>query len=210
MPYPPDHLDRTRLRIIRAAQKLFNRHGFDGVSIDEIMAEADLTRGGFYRHFASKSDLYAEVMDCFFTNPACGNNWEGVQVDPDRGPLGPQIVRAYLSPQHFHDIDHSCPMVALPGDIARSGENAKRAYENALRAMVAHLQSGGGPEREQALAIAALCIGGMVLARATEDVGLADEVREAAMGAAWDLGGWERLAPPRRAPAGARDENRHP
>jgi TetR/AcrR family transcriptional repressor of nem operon len=127
MPYTPEHRDRTRTKIIRSAQRLFNQHGFQGVSIDQIMAEAQLTRGGFYRHFSSKSDLYAEAMDCFFTNPECGNRWEGVEVDPAKGDIGPQIVRAYLSRQHFQDVEDSCPMVALPGDVARSGGAAKRA-----------------------------------------------------------------------------------
>jgi len=111
-----------------------------------------------------------------------------------KGPVGPQIVRAYLSRQHFQDIEDSCPMVALPGDVARSGESAKRAYENALKAMIAHLQTDaattGAPDREAALAIAALCIGGMVIARASDDLAVADEVRDAAMTTALALGGW--------------------
>src|SRR5690242_8286768 len=104
MPYRPDHRVRTRARIVRSAQKLFNQHGFEGVSIDDIMAAAELTRGGFYRHFSSKSDLYAEAMDCFFTNPARGQHWEGVEIDPARGQIGRQIVAAYLSRQHFQDV----------------------------------------------------------------------------------------------------------
>lgn len=194
MPYPLGHRDETRTRIVRSAQRLFNQHGFQAVSIDQIMAAASLTRGGFYRYFESKSDLYAEAMDCFFTNPACGNRWEGVQIDPAKGAVGPQIVRAYLSRQHFQDIEDSCPMVALPGDVARSGVNAKLAYENALKAMIEHLQADtsttGQPDRLSALAIAALCIGGMVIARASDDLALADEVRGAAQSAALSLGGW--------------------
>ncbi len=195
MPYSPEHRDETRSRIVRSAQRLFNRHGFASVSIDQIMASADLTRGGFYRYFGSKSDLYAEAMDCFFTNPACGNRWEGVQIDPAKGDVGPQIVRAYLSRQHFQDVEDSCPMVALPGDVARSSGNAKRAYENALKAMIDRLQTDtarrGKPNRARALAIAALCIGGMVIARASEDLAVADEVREAALATALELGGWD-------------------
>ena len=194
MPYPEGHREATKTRIVRSAQRLFNARGFEAVSIDQIMAAADLTRGVFYRYFASKSDLYADAMDCFFTNPECGNRWEGVEVDPAKGPVGPQIVRAYLSRQHFQDIEDSCPMVALPGDVARSGESAKRAYETALKAMIEHLQTDaamtGAPDRKSALAIAALCIGGMVIARASDDLAVADEVRDAAMTAALALGGW--------------------
>ena len=49
-----------------------------------------------------------------------------------RDAVGPQIVRAYLSRQHFEDVDDSCPMVALPGDVARSGGAAKRAVRAAF------------------------------------------------------------------------------
>lgn len=194
MPYPQGHRDEVRSRIVRSAQRLFNVHGFEAVSIDQIMEAAKLTRGGFYRYFASKSDLFAEAMDCFFTNLACGNRWEGVQVDRAKGPIGPQIVRAYLSRQHFQDIEDSCPMVALPGDVARSDGNARRAYQGALIAMIEHLQADadttGGPDRETAMAIAALCVGGMVIARASDDLAIADSVREAALSVALALGGW--------------------
>jgi len=62
MPYPPEHRERTRARIVRSAMTLFNRHGLESVSIDDVMAHAGLTRGGFYRHFKTKSDLYAEAI----------------------------------------------------------------------------------------------------------------------------------------------------
>ena len=47
-----------------------------------------------------------------------------------------QVVQAYLSRQHFEDVENSCPMVALPTDVTRSGDDAKRAFENAFAAMV--------------------------------------------------------------------------
>jgi hypothetical protein len=60
--------------------------------------------------------------------------------------------------------------------------------------MIDHLQRDSGttgrPDRSEALAIAALCIGGMVIARASDDLALADEVREAARATAMALGGW--------------------
>jgi TetR/AcrR family transcriptional repressor of nem operon len=188
MPYPQHHARRTRARIVESARKLFNRHGFDGVSIGAIMEEAGLTHGGFYRHFASKSDLYAEALDCFFTNPdwACG--WKGMEPFDDAAELGPQVVRAYLSDAHFGDVPHSCPMVALPSDVARSSVNAKRAYRAAFEGMLAVLGEKHG--RDRALAIAALCVGGMVIARACDDRALGGELRQAATKVALELGGW--------------------
>jgi TetR/AcrR family transcriptional repressor of nem operon len=196
MPYPPGHRDVTKAKIVAAARRLFNRFGFDRVSIQQIMIAAGLTHGGFYRHFTSKSDLYAETLRCFFTDPNWKNNWQGVEVDTAAADVGAQIVRAYLSRQHFEDIDNSCPMVALPSDVARSGKSAKHAYETVFKAMVGMLQRGARgdqhPDRTVALSIAALCAGGMIIARASEDRALADEVRDACMKVALELGGWDR------------------
>ena len=195
MPYSANHRFETREKIIDSARKLFNRYGFESVSIQQIMAGARLTHGGFYSYFDSKSDLYSEVLGCFFTDPEWKNCWEGVHVDLSSTEVGPQVVRAYLSRQHFEDIDNSCPMVALPTDVARSNTSAKRAFETVFRAMVSVLERSlrdkAQPRRIKAEAIAALCIGGMVVARTMVDRSLADELREACTVMAHHLGGWE-------------------
>jgi TetR/AcrR family transcriptional repressor of nem operon len=194
MPYPTGHRNEVRKKIVQSARRLFNRHGFDGVSLKHIMAGAGLTHGGFYSYFESKSDLYVEVLGCFFTDPEWKSCWEGVEVDLSAGDVGPQVVRAYLSRQHFEDVENSCPMTALPTDVARSSASTKRAFETVFRAMVSVLErssaGNGGPRREQAQAIAALCVGGMVVARAMADRSYADELRGACMGVALELGGW--------------------
>ena len=61
MPRKTDHKDRIRQRILDRSAELFRKRGFEGVSIDNLMAAADLTRGGFYAHFSSKSDLFAQT-----------------------------------------------------------------------------------------------------------------------------------------------------
>src|ERR1700735_4256411 len=78
MPYPARHRVETKKKIIESARRLFNRYGFERVSISQIMAGAKLTHSGFYTYFDSKSDLYAEVLNCFFTDPEWKNCWEGI------------------------------------------------------------------------------------------------------------------------------------
>lgn len=196
MPYPANHRTEVRGKIVQSARRLFNRHGFDNVSIHQIMAGAGLTHGGFYSYFKSKTDLYAEVLGCFFTDPNWKSCWEGVEVDLSSSDVGPQVVRAYLSLQHFEDVENSCPMVALPSDVARGGKSAKRAFETVFKAMVSVLErstiENGRPRSSTAHAIAALCVGGMVVARAMVNRAAADELRDACMAVALDLGGWEK------------------
>jgi TetR/AcrR family transcriptional regulator, transcriptional repressor for nem operon len=201
MPYPAGHRPAVKKTIIDSARKLFNRHGFDNVSIHQIMAGAGLTHGGFYSYFKTKSDLYAEVLTCFFTDPNWKSCWEGVKVDLSSGDVGSQVVRAYLSRQHFENVEDSCPMVALPTDVARSGKSARRAFETVFRSMVSVLErslvQNGRSRRATAQGIASLCIGGMVVSRALVDPALADELRDACMSVALNLGGWQKGTKPK-------------
>src|SRR5262249_16720152 len=151
----------------------FNRHGFDNVSIQQIMSGAGLTHGGFYSYFRSKSDLYAKVLGCYFTDPEWKNMWEGVEMDMASSHAAAQVVKGYLSRQHCEDVENSCPMAALPTDTMRSSNDAKRAFETAFAAMVSVLERSVTDEkkhrRAKAQAVAAMCVGGMVVARAIEN-----------------------------------------
>jgi len=54
---------KTRARIIAEAASLFNRRGFEGGSLSELMEATGLEKGGIYRHFSSKEELAAEAFD---------------------------------------------------------------------------------------------------------------------------------------------------
>lgn len=202
MPYAEGHRRETKKRIVNSARRLFNRHGFENVSVDLIMSGAGLTRGGFYSYFDSKSDLYAEVLGCFFTDPDWKNCWEGVDVDLKSSDVGSQVIRAYLSRQHFEDVENSCPMVALPTDVSRSDSKSRCAFEAVFAGMVSvlerSLRAGVKDPSAVAQATAALCVGGMVVARAIENRAAADRLRDACMRIALQLGGWDRTAATRR------------
>jgi len=212
MPYPAGHSLVVKAAIIDSARRLFNRHGFDNVSIDQIMAGAGLTRGGFYSYFESKSDLYSEVLGCFFTDPEWKNGWEGVEIDATSKDLGAQVVRAYLSRQHFESVENSCPMVALPTDVSRNGKPAKAAFEKVFCAMVNLLERNskqrGSSQKKNAMAIAALCVGGLVVARAIADGAIADDLRDACMSVALELGGWSNKGTPKSSRAKKRARTR--
>ena len=193
MPYPPEHRDETRARIVQSAQELFNRHGFSAVSIEEIMERAGLTRGGFYTYFRAKSALYAEaVAHALSVTP--WSRWEGVHVDFAAREAATQVIDAYLSRDHFEDVEGSCPMVTLPGDVARSGPVVKRAFEKVFTAMAGvfeeALRRQGRADPKLALAIAGICVGAMVVSRSVDSSELADAIRAAARRTALELCGW--------------------
>jgi TetR/AcrR family transcriptional regulator, transcriptional repressor for nem operon len=193
MPNSSEHREQVREKIVRSARRLFNRHGFNAVAIDDLMADAGLTRGSFYAYFDSKSDLYATSITAILSEKAI-DNWDGVSIDPRAPEVAAQIIGEYLSVDHFENIDGSCPLVALPNDVSRTEQSVKRAFESVLKALIDIFEQGlerrGDAARERALATVALCVGGMVLARTIENRALADELREAARSVALSLSRW--------------------
>jgi AcrR family transcriptional regulator len=185
MPYSAAHKQSTRARIVECARILFNRHGYDNVTIDMVMAEAKLTRGGFYNHFKRKEELFAAAVSSFLMGR--GAQWRAdAGIDPMRPTreAARQMLASYLSKEHLGDFDGQCPMIALPSDIARSGAEVQEAYQQLLVSMVRLFENSlPGPRpaaRKQALVLAALSVGGMVLARTLPNSELAESVRAAA------------------------------
>lgn len=192
MPYSAEHKMRTRARIIETARVLFNRHGYEAVSIDMLMNEAGLTRGGFYNHFENKETLFAAAVKSFLMGR--GAQWRAeAGIDPTR--LSPDMAQkmldSYLSTKHLGDLENQCPMIAMPSEVARASDEVRSAYQDLLKAMVwlfeSSLDASIADRRERALAMAALCVGGMVLARTLPESALAEEVRAAAHAAAVGL-----------------------
>jgi TetR/AcrR family transcriptional repressor of nem operon len=54
---------QTRRRIVAAAAPIFNRQGYEGSSLSDLMTATGLKKGGIYRHFSSKEELAAEAFD---------------------------------------------------------------------------------------------------------------------------------------------------
>jgi AcrR family transcriptional regulator len=154
MPYSPDHKKGTRQRILKAAAQLFNKKGFSEASIEGIMTAAGLTHGGFYRHFHSKDELYAEAVRNFL-HPEVQEPWQKPRpelCDPSVS-FGKYVVDAYLSREHLDDLDGSCPLIGLSSDVARSSQTVKAAYREVVESMIRLFEANSkGPKpREQAL-----------------------------------------------------------
>ena len=207
MPYTAEHKARTRERIILAARELFNRHGFESVSIDQIMARADLTRGGFYNHFASKDALYAEAVRSFITcNPFAMRVARSRRPAPEPRRLARMLVEMYLSDEIVDDLDRQCPLYAVPSDVARAGLEPQKAYTDLIRSMAAVFRNAipaDAPDADSRVhLLVTLCVGGMVLARTTHDADLGRSLRVTARKQALELLARDDAARPRpRAPA---------
>jgi TetR/AcrR family transcriptional repressor of nem operon len=150
------------------------RDGIDSVSVAELMNEAGLTHGGFYRHFESRDDLVTEAIAA-----ALAQGSGRIQAAAKLG--GPEalaaIIEGYLSRLHRDKPETGCAVAALPTDIARTDLRARAAYSRQVRTyidLLAELTSAR--ETDQAHLILAALVGALALARAVDDRGLSDEI----------------------------------
>ena len=176
MRYAAGHKEQTRAKILRAAGKVFRREGYHAAGVDKVMEEAGLTAGGFYAHFPSKESLLAEALE-----PAAAE--AGAPHDKElEGAAGRSSVVAfveyYLDPRHMRNTEGGCPLPALASEVARAGGPVKSSFEAIVRNLAARLMddSGGELSEERALAILALCVGGLGVARSVQDEALAERI----------------------------------
>jgi AcrR family transcriptional regulator len=174
--YGKQHKQATRQRILETAGRRFKRDGIDGSGIATLMADAGLTNGAFYAHFASKQELVATAVA-----DQLRNQRESLStLAPGRAGVE-QYVREYLSVEHRDNPDDGCPSAALLDEIGRCTQATKRAYTDGLLAMVDDIAARLAPHnppsaRTKTLSVFALLVGTLQLSRALADRQLADQV----------------------------------
>jgi len=178
--YSPEHKDATRRRMIETAGRRFKSDGFDGSGISTLVADAGLTNGAFYGHFASKDDLIASVVAQQLADQAAR-----LESLPTGLASVEAFVREYLSPAHREDVAGGCPSAALLDEIGRCDEATRQAYTAGARrlidAMARHLLAGDDQDAHQrAIGLFALLAGSLQAARAVTDRHLSDRVLTAA------------------------------
>src|SRR5437764_13972352 len=120
--YGKEHKEATRRRIVEAAGRRLKRDGIDGSGVAALMADAGLTNGAFYAHFASKDDLVAtavadQLHEQLERYRAAAPERAGVE----------RMVREYLSVEHRDNVEHGCPSAALLHEIGRGTDETEGA-----------------------------------------------------------------------------------
>ena len=176
MRYGKDHKQATRQRILKAAGRRFKHDGIDGAGVAAVMADAGLTNGAFYAHFASKEDLVANVL----ADQLRAQRHSFDAQPRDRAGLE-AFIRSYLSPQHRDQCADGCPSAALLEEIARRPAATKQVFTDELLATADDIAERLDPTdheaaRTDALTLFGIMIGTLQLARALTDRDLSDQL----------------------------------
>ncbi len=163
----------THERIVQLAAKRFREVGVDGIGVADLMKEAGLTVGGFYKHFASREDLVVEALQA------------ALAARRARAKKGERtfegLVDEYLDVAHRDDPGGGCVLAALACDVARGSGRVADVYTDQVRhdiRGVAALLNEKDPEEQRGRAIFVLSalVGALELSRAVSDEALSKEI----------------------------------
>ncbi len=184
-----EQVAENRRTILEAAGRLFREHGFEAVTVAEIMQAAGLTHGGFYGYFASKDELIAGALaDVLAKRPEPSGNLAA-------------YAAGYLSPTHRDNRAGGCPTAALAGETIRLPGRARTEMTTGLKRQIERLSRIAAGEtaaqrRQAAIGSWAAMVGAMVMARVSDDPALSAEILDQTR--AW-LAAQDRTHEPREA-----------
>lgn len=169
---------RTHKRIINIASKRFREKGLAGFGIAELMKEAGLTVGGFYKHFDSRDDLVAEAVSSAF------GAWKH-RVDAAKAGGPPvsiaKLIDDYLNEAHRDNPGTGCAFSALAPEIARSDKQTRALTSEQVRNDIQLIggllpRTNKSSARSRAILTFSALVGAMSLARAVSDEALSREI----------------------------------
>ena len=172
MGYSKSDKAETHTRIVRVAAKRFRERGLEGIGVADVMKEAGVTVGGFYKHFGSRDELVVEALATAFKDL---DVWE--EHTPDMA----HVLQNYLTETHRDAPGTGCPMGALLGDMTRGSKSARALYTERVKRCLAFfsalLPSSPRPDRRgRALLILSALLGALNLSRAVSDPNLSREI----------------------------------
>jgi TetR/AcrR family transcriptional regulator, transcriptional repressor for nem operon len=178
MGYSQAQKEKTHARIVAIASKRFREKGLVGFGIAELMKEAGLTVGGFYKHFNSRDDLVAEALSNAF------GVWQRQKQAAESGghPLSfESLVDDYVSDVHRKNPGAGCAFSALAPEIARSDKRTRALTSEQVKndiLLLVGLLSGKDKRaaRSKAILTFSALVGAMSLARAVSDEALSREI----------------------------------
>lgn len=174
---PESERSDSRERIVAAATRVFARKGFQRASLDEIAAEAGLTKGAIYWHFRSKNDLFFSLLESRFQRqiaPLSGDIAQAVAAGSPEERLNAVVQLVNETLTRFRD-DADWPRLFLEflsqsrdADIAARLRQLVDFSRQVARQAVEQMQQGGltDPELDAGMVATFWCalVDGLMLA----------------------------------------------
>ncbi|MEV7685353.1 TetR/AcrR family transcriptional regulator [Streptomyces bungoensis] len=168
----------TRERVLRVTSRKIRAEGVTSPGIAELMSQAGLTHGGFYKHFRSRDDLITQAAAFALAEGTAKmeRSARKNERDPRAG-----LIAAYLGKQHRDVPATGCALVSLGAAAGRGDQRFKEAYESQVRTyldLIAGLDDETEDARAEAMVTLSALVGAVLMARAVDDQEFSDELLE--------------------------------
>jgi TetR/AcrR family transcriptional regulator, transcriptional repressor for nem operon len=127
MRYSLEHKAQNHEKILSMAARSFREHGGDSSGIGTVMKKVGLAKGGFYRHFKSKDDLFVDAVARAFDE--MGRGMLEVAKSAPEGLALRAIIERYLSTRHANSPGMGCVFAALGPELARKPLSVRKRIE---------------------------------------------------------------------------------
>jgi TetR/AcrR family transcriptional regulator, transcriptional repressor for nem operon len=132
MRYSREHKAQSHEKILSVAARSFRERGGDSSGIGTVMKKVGLKKGGFYRHFKSKDDLFVEAVARALDET--GRGMVEVAKAAPEGQAMRAIIERYLSMGHANSPGTGCVRAALGPELARKPLSVRKRIEELLEA----------------------------------------------------------------------------
>ncbi|KMQ65124.1 TetR family transcriptional regulator [Chryseobacterium angstadtii] len=131
--------EATRLNILQKAFELIYVKGYQTTSVDEIIANTQVTKGAFYYHFKTKDEMGLAII-----NELLKNNFRSTFIDPLEDSENPlesiyNLVYHILMDNDFLKVEYGCPtsnftqeMAPWHTDFTKALNELAARWENAM------------------------------------------------------------------------------
>ena len=165
---------QNRERILSEAARQIREGGLESLSVATLMGRVNLTHGGFYGHFASRSELIAQALERALCE---GEGKARASDDPDRQATASAMAKSYLSRAHRDAPDTGCAIAALISDVGRADAHCRAVMEPHIETFIAKAARvlGSESEDEAILAVSAM-VGALAISRVVTDPKRSDAI----------------------------------
>src|SRR6202034_4109484 len=131
--------EQTRQEIIRKSAPIFNKKGYDGAALSDLMRATGLEKGGIYRHFESKEELAGNAFEHAW-KVAMDARFEGTEEIPNTVDRLKQIVRNFRD-RRAGLVPGGCPLLNTAIDSDDSNPKLRTKARQALTSWLGRMES---------------------------------------------------------------------
>jgi TetR/AcrR family transcriptional regulator, transcriptional repressor for nem operon len=169
--------EETRRLIVDVAARMFKSQGIGATGVGEIMANAGMTHGAFYRHFSSKEELVAEAsatsMAAFV---------EAAEAASAAGPEAfVKYLQDYLTTEYRDGKLGGCPVVQTGGELALGDQATRQGVSDGLERLIelgVELTDGSAAAKADVIFTMSAMLGAITVSRLVSDPALSKAVLE--------------------------------